>query len=181
VRERIGPDLDPDSQFPLWAELKLGRDYAVRNCGVFGERTDQIAARLDSCTKGADALIVQGGINDVVQGRDVRRAAADLRSMVRRGKSRGLAVSIADVLPWNNGDPAAARRIRQLNRLIADVAREEEVALLPFNCTLADPSDPDRMALTADGDHPSIAGYRRLGGLVMPPRRSSAPARNRCS
>ncbi len=46
VRERIGPDVDPDSQFPLWAQVRLGRGFAVRNCGVFGERTDQIAARL---------------------------------------------------------------------------------------------------------------------------------------
>src|SRR3712207_28109 len=52
VRDRIGPDLDPDSQFPLWAEARLGRGYAVRNCGVFGERTDQIAARLDRCAEG---------------------------------------------------------------------------------------------------------------------------------
>jgi lysophospholipase L1-like esterase len=36
---------------------------------------------------------------------------------------------------------------------------------------VADPRDPDRMraALTADGDHPNVAGYRRLGRLVPRP------------
>lgn len=170
IRARIGPDVDPDSQFPLWAQARLGRGYSVRNCGVFGERTDQIAARLERCARGADALIVQGGINDVVQGRPVAAAAGDLRAMVRRGRALGLRVMVTDVLPWNNGDARAAREIVRLNGLIARVAREEDVPLLPFNRALADPRDPARMRadLTSDGDHPSVAGYRRLGRLVPP-------------
>jgi lysophospholipase L1-like esterase len=91
--------------------------------------------------------------------------------MVRRGRALGLRVMVADVLPWNNGDARAARQIARLNALIASMAREEHVRLLRFNRALADPRDPDRMraALTADGDHPSVAGYRRLGALVPRP------------
>lgn len=171
VRDRIGVDVDPDSQYPLWAEARLGKGFEVRNCGVFGERTDEIADRFDSCTRGARALIVQGGINDVAQGRPVEDAAADLRAMVRRGRERGLRVVLTDVLPWNNGDRRAARDIDRLNALIADVARDERVPLLRFNAALADPRDPDRMRaeLTSDGDHPSVAGYKRLGALVPRP------------
>src|SRR2546423_4615257 len=76
-----------------------------RNCGIYGERTDEIAARLDACVRGADALIVQGGINDIAQGRDLERAADNLRAMVRRGKELGLRVALADALPWDNGWP----------------------------------------------------------------------------
>ena len=53
----------PTSTGPQKADPKL----EFRNCGVFGERTDEIAARLDQCADGADALIVQGGINDIAQ------------------------------------------------------------------------------------------------------------------
>ena len=171
VRDRIGVAADPDSQFPLWAEVRLGRSVEVRNCGVFGERTDEIARRLDTCARGARALIVQGGINDVVQGRPVEDAAADLRAMVRAGRARDLRVALADVLPWNNGDRRAARDIVRLNALIAQIAREERVPLLRFNAELADPRDPARMRedLTSDGDHPSVAGYKRLGALVPRP------------
>lgn len=171
VRDRIGIAVDPDSQYPLWAEARLGKDIEVRNCGVFGERTDEIAERFSACTQDASALIVQGGINDVVQGRPVEDAAADLCAMVRRGRDAGLRVMLADVLPWNNGDARAARDIVQLNKLIAEVAREQRVPLLRFNAALADPRDPARMraALTSDGDHPSVAGYRRLGALVPRP------------
>ena len=127
-------------------------------------------ARLDACAAGADALIVQGGINDVAQGRPLDRAAANLRAMVRRGKELGLRVAVADVLPWNNGWPDAEPRIRRLNALIAELAREEGVPLLPFHDTLEDPNRPGRMLhdwTDPDGDHPSVAGYRRLGEVAF--------------
>jgi len=117
---------------------------------------------------GADALVVQGGINDIAQKRPVEEAAANLRTMVRRGKELGLRVAIADVLPWNNGWPDAEPRIRQLNALIAELARDESIPLLSFHDTLEDPDRPGRMRAdwTSDGDHPSVEGYRRLGEVA---------------
>jgi lysophospholipase L1-like esterase len=136
-----------------------------RNCGIYGQRTDEIAARLDECARDADILVVQGGINDIAQGRSIEAAAENLRSMVRRGKELGLRVLLVDVLPWNNGWPDAEPKIRRLNDLIAGIGREEQVPLLPFHDTLEDPERPGRMReeWTSDGDHPSIEGYRRLG------------------
>jgi lysophospholipase L1-like esterase len=114
-------------------------------------------------------LIVQGGINDIAQGRDVESAARNLRAMVRRGKELDLRVALVDVLPWNNGWPDAEPRIRQLNALIAEIAREEDVPLLPFHDTLEDPERPGRMReeWTSDGDHPSVDGYRRLAEIAF--------------
>jgi lysophospholipase L1-like esterase len=170
VRDQIGAELDERSQWEWWAARKH-TELELRNCGVYGERTDEIAARLDACAAGAEALVVQGGINDIAQGRPVETAAANLRAMVRRGLERGLRVGLADVLPWNGGSPAAAAAIRELNVRIAAIAREEGVPLLPFHDTLADPKRPDRMReeWTSDGDHPSIEGYRRLGELAFRP------------
>jgi lysophospholipase L1-like esterase len=151
----------------VWAARADPR-LEIRNCGIYGQRTDEIMARLDDCARGADALIVQGGINDIAQGRDVEIATANLRAMVRRGKELGLRVALVDVLPWNNGWPDAEPQIRRLNELIADIAREEQVRLLPFHDTLEDPQRPGRMRAewTSDGDHPSEAGYRRLGKVA---------------
>jgi lysophospholipase L1-like esterase len=114
-------------------------------------------------------LVVQGGINDIAQDRAVETAAENLRSMVRRGKELGLRVALADVLPWNNGWPGAEPKIRRLNELIREIARTEDVPLLPFHDTLEDPDRPGRMReeWTSDGDHPSVAGYRRLGELAF--------------
>jgi lysophospholipase L1-like esterase len=126
-------------------------------------------ARFDDCVGGADALVVQGGINDIAQGRTVEAAAENLRAMVRRGKEFGLRVVLADVLPWNNGWPGAESDIRRLNDLIAGIALEEVVPLLPFHDTLEDSDRPGRMReeWTSDGDHPSVEGYRRLGELAF--------------
>jgi lysophospholipase L1-like esterase len=110
-------------------------------------------------------LVVQGGINDIAQGRPVETAAANLSRMIRRGQELGLEVEVANLLPWNNGYPEADPKIRRLNGLIGQLAKAERVPVLPFYSTLEDPARPGRMKeeWTSDGDHPSVEGYRLLG------------------
>jgi lysophospholipase L1-like esterase len=163
VRARIS-EPDERSQWQWWAALTAPQ-LEFRNHGVYGERTDQIAARFGEAVEGAELLIVQGGINDVVQGRLVEEAAGDLADMIERGQGLGLRVAVADVLPWNNGDVRAAQEIARLNALVRALASELNVPLLPFHDTLADPEQPHRMRgeWTDDGDHPSVEGHRLLG------------------
>jgi lysophospholipase L1-like esterase len=164
MRETLGFGADEKSQWQYWAQ-KAHPDLRFRNCGVYGQRTEEIGRRLDECAQDARMLVVQGGINDIAQGRPVETAAANLRLMVRRGKELGLEVAVANLLPWNNGYPEAERKIRRLNELIRVLARAEHVPVLPFYATLEDPDRPGRMKeqWTSDGDHPSVEGYRLLG------------------
>jgi lysophospholipase L1-like esterase len=159
IRARI-PAPDERSQWQWWASQADSR-LEFRTTAVYGERTDQIARRLELVLDGADVLVVQGGINDVVQRRPAEEAAWNLEAMLERGRAAGAALAVADVLPWNNGDKRAAKDIVRLNELI----RQLGVPLLPFHDTLADPADPTRMreGLTDDGDHPSVEGHRLLG------------------
>ena len=79
-------------------------------------------------------------------------------------------MGLANVLPWNNGREEHAAAIRRLNALIDTIGADDGVAVLRFCETLADPENPDRMQREwthADGDHPSVAGYRRLGELAF--------------
>jgi lysophospholipase L1-like esterase len=162
------PGDDESSQYLYWAARKDPR-IDFRNHGVGGERTDEIRARLEDAVAGADVLVVQGGINDVVQGRSLELAAADLQAMVRRGKELGLGVVLANVLPWNNGWPDAEPQIRALNERIDAIGADESVKVLPFYDTLEDPERPGRMRgdWTPDGNHPSVEGHRRLGELAF--------------
>jgi lysophospholipase L1-like esterase len=155
---------DERSQWQWWAARADAR-LEFRTSAVYGERTDQIAGRLDLVLSGADVLVVQGGINDVVQRRPVEAAAENLASMLNRGQAEGLALAVADVLPWSNGDERAAGDILRLNALIRELAVDTGAMLLPFHDTLVDPVDPSRMGagLSDDGDHPSVAGHRQLG------------------
>ena len=170
IRASIGSSLERESQYEYWVRQRKP-DVRFRNCGVFGERTDQIAVRLEGCAEGADVLVVQGGINDIAQMRDVGTVARNLRAMVARGKKLGLRVALTEVLPWNNGPPGAASRIRRLNSLIAGVGRDEGVAVYSWYERLEDLQSPGRMKpeWTIDGDHPSVEGYRRLADVVRLP------------
>jgi lysophospholipase L1-like esterase len=164
------------SQFQYWAALDDDRLW-FKNCGVAGETTGEILGRLGACAKGADILVVQGGINDIAQAYGggeserfaaVDEAAANLEKMVAQGQELGLEVEIANLLPWNNGHPYATPYVQLLNEEIDRIAAEKRVPLLPFHEVLEDPQNPDLMApdWTSDGDHPSVEGYRRLGELA---------------
>jgi len=171
VRARI-PALDEQSQWQWWASRADAR-LEFRTTAAYGARTDQIARRVERVLPGADLLVVQGGINDVVQWRAVEEVARDIGAMLERGRAAGLALAVTDVLPWNNGDERAADGIRRLNALVAEVAAAAGATLLPFHDALADPTDPTRMrdGLTDDGDHPSVEGHRLLGerAFRLPP------------
>ncbi len=171
TRESLGTGADEKSQYEYWAERKLG-DASFRNCGVSGQRTDEIAQRFDECTKGAEVLIVQGGANDLNQGSSPESAAANLRKMVRRGKERGLQVAITDLVPWPGGHPQYTPKVRRLNELIAQIGEEEDVPLIAFNEALADPAKPGLMRdgyVSDDQIHPTVAGYRQLGEVIELP------------
>lgn len=170
TRRRLGLGDNPESQWEWWAEASHP-DLDFRNCGVRGERTDEIMRRLPECVSGADAVVIQGGTNDLVQGVPVSAVAANLRRMVEAAKAANLGVALADVLPLNAAHPRGDPLIAELNRRIRAIAATEHVRLLPFHEVLEDPGDPGlmRRAWTADGIHPSVAGYRRLGQLAFSP------------
>lgn len=160
---------EPEGQWEHWAAL-AHPELELRNFGIWGERTDEIAARFETAVAGAEVLVLQGGINDIAQRLPVEPAAARLGELVRQARERGLRIALCDVLPWNNADAEQARAIVELNELIAHHAAELAVPVLPFHDTLTDPKRPGRMKdawCNADGDHPSIDGYRRLGELAF--------------
>jgi len=167
VRARI-PAPDERSNWQWWAAQADPR-LEFRTTAVYGERTDEIARRLDLVLPGAHVLVVQGGINDLVQRQPPEAAALQIGAMLNRGHKAGLALAVADVLPWNNGDAQAVEDILCLNDLLGHLG----VTILPFHDTLADPVNPSRMrdGLTDDGDHPSIEGHRLLGerAFRLPP------------
>ncbi len=168
LRNSLGLGDNPESQWEYWAQREHP-DLQIRNCGVRGQNTAQIAQRFDRCTQGVDGVVVQGGINDIAEGLPLEATAANLRGMVRSAKDLNLDVAIADVLPLNVGNGTYDAVIGDLNSRIHRIADEEDVTLLPFHQVLEDPGTPGRMRheWTADGEHPSVEGYRRLGKLAF--------------
>ena len=99
----------------------------------------------------------------------VAAAAANIDGMLAEAEEMGLDAAVANVLPWNNGHPAADEPIDAAQR--GDrrdrEAPRRSAARLPRR-TRGPKDEPGTMApeYTDDGDHPSIEGYRVLGELV---------------
>jgi lysophospholipase L1-like esterase len=169
LRRQLGLGNDPESQWEFWAQREHP-DLEFRNCGGRGERTDEIVRRFEQCVTGADAVVIQGGINDLAGGFPPQAVLANLRGMVRAAKQENLDVAVADVLPYGPA-PRATPVIDELNRRIAAMGRRSGATVLPFHRVLEDPDHQGRMKAewTADGIHPSVEGYRRLGELAFEP------------
>jgi len=89
------PAPDERSQWHWWAAQREP-SLEFRNHGVYGERTDEIALRFAAAVEGAEAVVVQGGINDIAQGRPVETAAQNLAGMAQHARSLGLRVALVD-------------------------------------------------------------------------------------
>ena len=151
---------DEQSQWQWWA-AQADPSLEFRTSAVYGERTDQIARRLDLVLDDAGVLVVQGGINDIAQQHPVEDAARNLRAMVERGLAAGVRMAVVDVLPWPAGNARAAGEIDRLNALIHAI---EGVTHLPFHDAVASVE----FAWSDDGDHPSVEAYRLLGECAAP-------------
>ena len=169
LRRQLGLGDDPESQYEYWAE-KEHPDLQFRNCGGRGERTGEIVRRFQECVSGADAVVIQGGINDLATGFSPQAVLANLRSMLEAANEESLDVAVADVLPYGPA-PQTDRVIDGLNRRIAAMARDLDAIVLPFHEVLEDRENRGVMKpeWTADGIHPSVEGYRRLGELAFQP------------
>ena len=159
----------PDRWYGYWAERRLKAPGSA-TAGSRGRRRRRSRRGWTGAREGADVLIVQGGINDIAQGRPVEEAARNLRAMAERGRRLKLRVALAEVLPWNNGFPGAVRPVKRLNRLIARIGRDLGVPVYPWYAKLDDPANPGRMKAewTSDGTtrrSRGIGAWRRPCGF----------------
>jgi len=164
VRERA-KSIDERSQWMYWAQVKHPH-LVFRNHGVNTQETSEIAERLDDAVAGADALVIQGGVNDLVHGKAGDRALENLDAMVLRGQALDLRVAIAELVPNDNFEEILPG-IAQMNRGLRAIAANRGVPLLPFHAALDNPGRPGRFrpGCTDDGNHPNVDGHRRVGEL----------------
>ena len=73
---------DAQSQYSYWL-MQAHPDWEVVNCGVNGERSDEIAGRFarDVLNAAPRVVIIIAGVNDVYQGRPVDAVTQNLKLM----------------------------------------------------------------------------------------------------
>jgi acyl-CoA thioesterase I len=151
-------------------------DYRVVNASISGETTLGGLNRISAALKEhhpAVVIVALGG-NDGLRGNPLEETRRNLIAIVQAGRKAGAKVVIAGMrIPPNYG-PVYTRRFQGL---FAEVARQQNVSLVPFMLQgFAD----DRKMFQADGIHPVAQAqsrvldniYHRLRPLLLPrPRR----------
>lgn len=163
-------DGDERSQFAYWLR-RAHPHWRVLNCGVNGERSDQIAARFDRdvLAHAPDVVVIIAGVNDVYQGLEAGHVTAHLGAMYDRARRAGLAVVAGTIVPYNSATPDQNARMGAINRWIRHAAASRPgIWIADTRQAAADPADPDRLAASPDGLHPDIEGYRRMADALEP-------------
>lgn len=161
---------DVRSQYAWWL-MHARPDWQVLNRGVNGERSDEIAARVerDVLSAAPDAVIVVAGVNDIYQGRPAADVIEQLRRIYDEALGRGIPVVAGTILPYDTATPEQNARMRQVNEWVRErCERSAAMAFADTRAAVAAPFDPDRLFDSPDGLHPSVDGYRRMADALLP-------------
>lgn len=161
---------DIRSQYAYWLRA-AHPNWQVHNCGVNGERTDQIAARVARDVYGAraDLVVVLAGVNDIYQGRSIAEVIAGLEALYRRVLEAPLAVVTATIVPFDTATPAQNAAMQSVNAWIARRAADDpRLWYCDTRRAVARPDAPDLLVDSPDGLHPSVDGYRHMAAALDP-------------
>jgi len=170
---------DERSQFAYWLR-QAHPEWQVTNCGVNGERSDQIAERFDRdvLAHHAQAVVIIAGVNDVYQGLAVGHVTAQLDAMYARARAAGIPVVAGTIVPYNTATADQNARMHAINTWIRRCAHGNpgDVWCADTRLAAADPGDIDRLSGSPDGLHPDIDGYRRMADALAPVIGAALPA-----
>lgn len=161
-----GYGLEAGQGFPEQLQLALtaaGRDVQVVNAGVSGDTTAGGLARLDwALADRPDALILVLGGNDLLRGLNPVQTRANLRAMLARLHTDGVAVLLCGMLAPVNLGPDFRQ---QFDSIYPELAAEFDLPLYPFFL--------DGVALNPglnlpDGLHPNQAGVAAITARLLP-------------
>jgi len=161
---------DERSLFPYWLR-QAHPDWRVHNCGVNGERTDQIAARFDRdvLQNQPAVVVIIAGVNDVYQNLAADLVTAQLAAMYDRAAAANIPVVAGTIVPYNTATPDQNARMHAVNDWItAQRGVRSRFAVVDTRAAVADSADADRLAGSPDGLHPDIDGYRRMAEALTP-------------
>ena len=157
---------DPTSQYAYWL-MQSHPEWEVLNCGVNGERSDEIRARFDRDVVGASpaAVVIIAGVNDVYQGRPVEHVTGHLRAMYARAATARIRVVAGSILPYNTATPEQNGRMRHINDWMR---RLPGILFVDTRTAVAAAGNPDLLCESPDGLHPTAAGYHRMADVIRP-------------
>lgn len=161
-----GLGLPQSEAFPaqLQAALKArGRNVTVIDAGVSGDTAAAAALRLDwALPDNADAVIVELGGNDALQGIPPEGTKAALEKIIVAVQARGLPILLAgQEAPRNMGKDY----VEAFSAIFQDLAARYDVVFYPFFLEGAALNDE---LMQPDGLHPNAKGVARIVENILP-------------
>jgi lysophospholipase L1-like esterase len=158
---------NPESQYAFWI-MKLHPEWKVINRGVAGERTDQILKRFvsDVLPFNPDGVIILAGVNDLYQLYPASVVIKNLEALYQRAQAANLKVLVCTVLPYNEASPKIRAAMSEVNVWIEAYARKNNLGFCDTYRAVEDPNRPGFLLGSADGIHPDIATYRKMGEAI---------------
>ncbi|HET7536599.1 MAG TPA: arylesterase [Candidatus Didemnitutus sp.] len=161
-----GYGLDPDEAYPALIQKKIDDaklPWRVVNAGLSGETTAGGLRRLDWILRQkVDVFVIELGGNDGLRGIAVDVTRANLSTLIERVRAKypDAKVVLAGMqMPLNMGDEYT----RAFAAIYPDVARKEQVVLIPF---LLEGVGGIPELNQADGIHPTAAGHAKVAENV---------------
>lgn len=161
-----GYGLKKTDAFPVKLEIALGnKGYFVKviNAGVSGDTTAGGKTRLAwALSDKPQVVILELGANDGLRGLDPRETRANLDTILKKLKERGVLVLLAGMLaPPNLGK----EYVEEFNQIYPDLAKKHGISLYNFflEGVANDPS-----LNQADGIHPNPSGVNEIVDRILP-------------
>jgi acyl-CoA thioesterase-1 len=151
-----------------------GRSVRVVNASISGDTTSGGRSRLPALlrTHRPDVVVIELGGNDALRGLPLEMTRDNLRTMVQASRQAGSRVLLVGMeMPPNYG----ARYAEEFRQVFVDVARSENVPLVPFFLKgVADGPDPVAL-FQPDRIHPNEAAQPIMLDNVWPRLRELLP------
>jgi alpha-L-fucosidase len=146
--------------------------------GISGQVTAQMLVRFraDVLDLKPKAVVILAGTNDIAQNKgyiSIPNIAGNIFSMAELAKAHKIKVVICSVLPaavypWRREIDDVPAKVRELNGLIADWARENGCTYVDYFSAMEDGEGGLPAELAADGIHPTSKGYEMMEGIIKP-------------
>ncbi|WP_374950710.1 GDSL-type esterase/lipase family protein [Mucilaginibacter sp.] len=144
--------------------------------GISGQTTEQMLLRFreDVINLNPSAVVILAGINDIAENNGPSKledVAGNIFSMAELARANNIKVVLSSVLPaaafpWR---PAInpVEKIKALNEMIKTYANKHNITYLDYFTAMADDKRGLPAALSADGVHPNLQGYKIIKPLAL--------------
>jgi acyl-CoA thioesterase-1 len=147
----------------LQEKLKAdGFNYEIINAGVSGDTSAGGVERIDWALNqpNVEILILELGANDMLRGQPVPQMKDNLREIIKRAKAKNVKVLLSGMLA---APSLGADYSREYAAAFRDLAKEEQVAFLPF---FLEGVGGVKSLNQSDGIHPNAEGAKRISETV---------------